>query len=431
MPLEIPNINLSLSHGVAQNDEIITGVVTNTTSASHYNWNWGDSTFTLSGTNEEEHIWTGVTVPTTYTISVTAFNETGTGTDTAQIQIWQKITETTATQCSTTADYISLCGKAIERFGSCRQIDLTSFLPEHLRAHDALQFTEFFQNFLNTLYVGVCGVEISTENYTEASGTSGEAVSADINIKEFTYTEPTIENNNNSCSLCSAWDANNTISILEKIFRLTETHDPELIDIEFIQFFASNMGYDVDINRQEIGTNGTSSSGDCVEVNTEKYLRFMVENLPHWYKIKTTQNAIKIMLFSFGLVGDIINYYTEDYERLWKSSQPEFFTSGSSVPFMREKLSEIDDSWYPTPHFAVWFDIKRSATNFSFNVDKQSAIIKAIDSVRPINTVFEGVQAYFSEIVNTYARSITRVRRYISVPAGDNSSDWYGWVNPY
>jgi len=137
------------------------------------------------------------------------------------------------------------------------------------------------------------------------------------------------------------------------------------------------------------------------------------------------------MLFSFGLVGDIINYYTEDYERLWKSSQPEFFTSGSSVPFMREKLSEIDDSWYPTPHFAVWFDIKRSATNFSFNVDKQSAIIKAIDSVRPINTVFEGVQAYFSEIVNTYARSITRVRRYISVPAGDNSSDWYGWVNPY
>ena len=38
-------------------------------------------------------------------------------------------------------------------------------------------------------------------------------------------------------------------------------------------------------------------------MNEDKYLRFIISNLPTWYKIKTTRNSIRIMLFSFGIIG--------------------------------------------------------------------------------------------------------------------------------
>jgi hypothetical protein len=428
-----PAITIFVTQPVAQENQsvLVQTSITNGESATSYDWDWGDGNFTLSGNANEEHVWTGMTDPTSYTISVTAHGAIcGTGSATASIDIWPTLTTATTTDCVLSADYIELCGQAVARFGACRQIDLTSFLPDYVREHDTLQFTQFFEDFLNTLYAGACGVTISTSAYSEASGTSGAATTADINVDEYTYTEPTITSTTDSCNLCSAWDQTRTISILEKIFRLTETHDPELIDLEFIQFFASNLGYDVSVNRQEMGNLGESTSGECSENNSEKYLRFMVENLPNWYKIKTTQNAIKVMLFSFGLIGDILNYYTRNYKTDWRLSRPEYYTSGTGEPVMREKLDTIPDNWYPTPHFAIWFDVRRSSTNFSFNTEKQNAIIRAIDSIRPLNTVFEGVQAYLDGVVHSYARGISRVRKYIRVPDGDNRADWYGWVNP-
>jgi len=429
-----PTVSIFVTEPLVQQDQavLIQALITNEESATSFDWSWGDGEFTFGGTDNEQHVWTNLTVPTTYTIMVTAYGAIcGTGVATSTIEVWPTFTTATTTECVVSADYINLCGQAVARFGKCRQIDLTSFLPDYVREHDTLQFTQFFENFLNTLYAGVCGVTVNTSAYTEASGTSGAAVTADISVEEYTYIEPTISTTTDACNMCSAWDQTRTISILEKIFRLTETHDPELIDIEFIQFFASNLGYDVTINRQEIGNLGETTSGECSEVEADRYLRFMVQNLPNWYKIKTTHNAIKVMLFSFGLVGDILNFYTRDYKADWQLSQPEYFTSGTNTPVMRENLDNIPDSWYPTPHFAIWFDVRRSATNFSFNIEKQNTIIRAIDSIRPINTVFEGVQAYIDGVVHAYARAITRVRKYIRIPSGERNADWYGWTNPY
>jgi len=428
-----PAITLFVTQPVSQENQnvLVQTSITNGESATSYDWDWGDGNFTISGDANEEHAWSGMTIPTSYTISVTAHGAIcGTGTANASIDVWPTLTTATTTECVLTADYVELCGQAVARFGACRQIDLTSFLPDYVREHDTLQFTQFFEDFLNTLYAGACGVTISTSAYSEASGTSGAAITANINVDDYTYTEPTIVTTTDSCNVCSAWDQTRTISILEKIFRLTETHDPELIDLEFIQFFASNLGYDVSVNRQEMGNLGESTSGDCSEINSEKYLRFMVENLPNWYKIKTTQNAIKVMLFSFGLVGDILNYYTRDYRNDWRLSHPEYYTSGTGESMVRENLDTIPDSWYPTPHFSVWFDVRRSNTNFSFNTEKQNTIIRAIDSIRPLNTVFEGVQAYIDGVVHSYARGISRIRKYIQIPNSDNKADWYGWVNP-
>jgi hypothetical protein len=101
---------------------------------------------------------------------------------------------------------------------------------------------------------------------------------------------------------------------------LTELHDPDLIDIEYIQHFASNLGYNIDIYRNEVGISGTGTLGfgdfgedSSLATDSEKYLRLMISNLPNWYKIKSTNNAIKVMLYSFGLIGDIVEYYSNNY----------------------------------------------------------------------------------------------------------------------
>ena len=62
------------------------------------------------------------------------------------------------------------------------------------------------------------------------------------------------------------------ISIIEKINRLTELHDPDLINLDYIQFFANYLGYDVDINRDEL----------INQDEIEEYLRFVIRNLPTW-----------------------------------------------------------------------------------------------------------------------------------------------------
>jgi len=84
----------------------------------------------------------------------------------------------------------------------------------------------------------------------------------------------------------AASGSNVSMSILEKVNRLTELHDPDLIDLEYIQYFANNLGYNVNVNRSQFGNGGTDANS---EEELNRYLRFMVRNLPSWYKIKTTR----------------------------------------------------------------------------------------------------------------------------------------------
>lgn len=417
-----PLVTISFSKNSPYSDENVlsTATITNSVSVSSFDWDFGDGSTSANVTSAEYHSW-NVSVATTYSVKVTAYGtEGGTGTASKNITVYPSISADTSV-CVLSSDYIELCGKDPIRFGTCKVIDLTSFLPEHLVQSDTLEFVHFFEKFLNTLYNGSCGMEISSTEITEASGT-GAASATDVDMDQYSYSDPTIGSVNGPCSECSSYDATDKISILEKVFRLRDLQDPDLIDIDYIQFFANNLGYNINVNKQEMGNLGESTSGVCSENEANRYLRFMVTNLPHWYKIKSTRNAIKIMLFSFGLIGDIINYYTDNYTDNWRASRLEYNTSAGSL---YEDLDKIPNSYYPTPHFAIWFDIKQSTTNFSFNVEKQQAIIRAIDSIKPINTVFEGVSGYFQTLVNYKVTLINRVRKYIHIPPNDGYSDWW------
>lgn len=259
-----------------------------------------------------------------------------------------------------------------------KEINLTDFLPDYLKQTEVNDFLELFQNFLNDLFVENLNI-----TQTETTTTSGDTIS---------YTYP------------SSGDSP-YISLLEKVNRLTELHDPDLIDIDYINFFARYLGYKVDLNRGELGTIAATDE------DLNKYLRFVVRNLPNWYKIKTTRNAIRVMLYSFGLVGDISEYYTDTYLPTtgggnWETPDFDMTTN---------KLNNIPNGYYPTPHFIVWADLDENTENLSWNFSNRQQIVRAIESIRPINTVFRNLGGFVRRYINMKVAGWARWNRYIGI----------------
>jgi hypothetical protein len=208
--------------------------------------------------------------------------------------------------------------------------------------------------------------------------------------------------------------SNNRISILEKIARIPELKDPDFVDINNIQYLANYLGYNINVNKDEFGIDSDDPN------SIDNYLRFMVSNLPTMYKTRTTRNSIKNLLFSFGLIGDIVYYYTQEYsdDGLNWSYADLYFNQR-----IREDLKRIRGHWYPTPHFAIWYDINRSGINYSYDSTKQQQILNAIESVRPANTVFRGVLGKYTASKTLYAGAVYNLKKSVTV-LSTNADYW-------
>ena len=327
-------------------------------------------------------------------------------------------------------DYIQLSGPGVIRYGFNKQINLINYLPDYLKSSEVEIFVKFFEDFLNTMYEGMDGYSATTtelpilrrgaltipsynNKYYILSGNviSGENISTSANIVENVVFAGRNYNNDIQIPMLSGEVLEERMSVLEKVYRLTELHDPDLIDINYIQFFAKNLGYNVNINRVQIGDNlgnisdvyNNTNELDFI-VDQNKYLRFVVQNLPNWYKIKTTRNAIKVMLYSFGLIGDLIEYYSNDYNKNWKLNY-ELDLNRSNIP----------DDYFPTSHFSVLVYLDDSYDSVSFDWEKRQKIIDAIESVKPINTVFEKLVGYANRFFPMKVALNVRLRNYILI----------------
>jgi hypothetical protein len=300
--------------------------------------------------------------------------------------------------CSIQSDYVQILGGVqprfdVGRFGGNRKINLTNFLPEYIKSTDIYEFTQFFEDYLNEMYDGVPGYSIETSGFSTTYGGSGETSGDEISATVYGYDNEIIPTSASNY---------NKISVLEKVYRITDLHNPDLIDVEYFQHFANYLGYDVALNKGDITSQSTEEGN--------RQLRFFLRNLPNWYKLKTSRNAIKTMLFSFGLVCDVVNYYTQDYINNWKLSNLSYYNGK-----VREDLSDINNDWYPTPHFMLWYDINRSGANLSFDVSQANQIINAIESIRPANTVFRGVQGYYKVSQSVGVNALPRYRKHVKL----------------
>lgn len=276
-----------------------------------------------------------------------------------------------ATLITTSAAFLSGAGPEEPiRFGDNKSIDLSGYLPGYLQESETNDLMIFFQDFLNTLYDQKIYVNSATD-----------------------------------------YEVGNRpkISVLEKINRLTDLKDPDYCDIEYIQYFASTLGYNVDIFRSELGVVVDSDSEDPeVQEDVKRYLRFIVSNLPSWFKLKTTNNAIKIMLYSFGLVGDLITRYTNDY-RADNGINWINFREG------RDSFTDVDSEYYPTSHYVVSIELDSSTQNFSLNDVTRFNVLNAIESIRPVNTVFDKILGHVKRTETLLIHPIARKKLYMKM----------------
>lgn len=260
----------------------------------------------------------------------------------------------------TEENFIIRCSKG-------RKLNLVNYLPPILREDNIgnesefSKFTRFFEDYLNTMY------------------------------KSF----------DESCNL----------SVLEKISKLKDLHDIDRIDPTYVQRYANMLGYGVDINHDELGTFSKQSLGysDTSASYQNKVLRFVVGNLPNWYSIKTTRNAVKVMLLSFGIIGDIIEYYTLDYDKKWKQNR----TVGDQYV-----SDEMTKEWYPTPHISVGIDLLNNDNEVIYNKPNIGNVVNAMEDIRPANVVINGIQGYVSEtpVQMVYLNVSFRTTKSINVP---------------
>lgn len=270
---------------------------------------------------------------------------------------------------ATVANYIFVCE------GS-RQINLTNYIPndtsydyERGSNSEFYTLTKFFETFLNTLY----------------------------------------EHLEKPCS----------IGILDKISKLRSLHDIDTIDIAHVQYFANLMGYNVNVNLGEIGlfsqpedttmyVDNENFVGQLSEYQ-QKALRFVIRNLPNWYSIKTTRNAIRMLLLSFGIFGDIVEMYTTDYVSDWIQNIP-----------TRDQIIDdtISPNYWPTPHMAVYLDLNSTDRSAIYGDSSMlDALYNSIDSIRPANTVFEGLVGKFdAELPPVYVDMTVHSEETIYVP---------------
>ena len=288
----------------------------------------------------------------------------------------------------------------------------------------------------------------------------------------------------NNVSL-SKTNSNNTaqgdrISLIEKIMRLPELFDPALAPIETIPFLGKNFGYNVGLNVQDIKEySGVNPDPEAIDrdIEAKKYLRFMIANLSEWYRTKTTAYSDKTMLYSFGLVGDIVYYYTNHYQDPNASASPDaspsqqfrfLFESVSTYKELYNEVckkiheyeilgksvdqvtadavqwiltqwtgidveanpSNIPDQFFPTPHYMLWFDAINSLDDGSYQTesDRLSKIRDAMEATRPINGVFDGICAYFNlgGSSQIFFKQVSRTfDEIVRLPANTKAAD--GW----
>ncbi len=269
-----------------------------------------------------------------------------------------------------TPQIITLCApEGPVRLDPNRLINIVDLLPEYLKETETRDVIQFFQDFLNTLY--------------------------DDHVLTTSATQFELENTKK-------------ISILEKINRLADLHNPEEIDITYLQFLANYLGYDVNINSGELGVVINNDPNDiCVQEDVNRYLRFVVTNLPNWYNIKTTNNAIKIMLFSFGLIGDLIPRWTSDYKAE---------TGANWINFKEgiDSTSDLPENFYPTSHFITLIKLDESTSTFLDPVTP-NGVLKAIMSIKPVNAVFDGLLGYMERTTEVSVKSMMRTSLHLHI----------------
>lgn len=185
--------------------------------------------------------------------------------------------------------------------------------------------------------------------------------------------------------------------LAERIERLAYLRDPDVIDIDLIEYLARFMGYDItsladDIRSSNIYKNSTER---------ENAIRETIAHLPQFYALNGTEPGINMLMATFGLVGELITMWTstdDPYGTLVRQDEV-----GKYIDADKAK-GKTTNSWVPTPH--VMLDILEN-DNYNSILLGTEELVRMKEQIRrckPINVVFDGIRVVFNTTIHADAQ---------------------------
>lgn len=192
--------------------------------------------------------------------------------------------------------------------------------------------------------------------------------------------------------------------LVEKIERLKYLKDPNIIDLELISYLSKFMGYDITLLGNDISENAWYNS----DVEVEKAIRRAVQQLPQFYTLKATESGLSLLMKVFGIIGELVTLWTRD-ENAYDVFIEDYKLRQNQYQDME---NNVNSTWVPTPHFKIMTNVEGNYAN-TFLPDDFKRLNMAIQSYKPINTVFRGAILYLN--------TLTKSRISISRMAGKGS----------
>ena len=180
--------------------------------------------------------------------------------------------------------------------------------------------------------------------------------------------------------------------LAERIERLAYLRDPEVLDIDLIEYLARFMGYDItpladDIRSSNIYKNSTER---------ENAIRETLAHLPQFYALNGTKPGINMLMATFGLIGELVTMWTstdDPYGKLVRQDEV-----GKYIDADRAS-GKTTNSWVPTPH--VMLDIIEN-DNYNSILLGNEELVRMKEQIRrckPINVVFDGIRVVFNTMI--------------------------------
>ena len=180
--------------------------------------------------------------------------------------------------------------------------------------------------------------------------------------------------------------------LIEKIERLAYLRDANVIDFELIGYLARFMGYDITAMADDI----KSSNLYRTIKQQEAAVREAVMNLPQYYSLGGTYSGLKMLMATFGIIGDVLTLYTNTmnpYEEMINLEEVK------SRLIEDSSQGNIRGSWVSTPYIDIALTDDSRFPQFSIQPDDISRIKEQIRVWKPINVVFRDILVrYVSEI---------------------------------
>ena len=229
-------------------------------------------------------------------------------------------------------------------------------------------------------------------------------------IQNYTIMMPVVEGIDTTRSLHQIYDArydSNTVApmpsafigvpdmgypLIEKIERLVYQKDPNVIDYSLIAYLARYMGYDITPVADDI----SQSQFYATEKARENAVRKVIQRLPEFNALKSTEKGLEVLMLTFGIVGKVIN--------MWTESDDPYAEMIPSDSVMQHRYSSMikgkSPVLVPTPHFSVKIEVEGNFQN-ELGLSDIGRIDSAIRKYKPINTVFDGIQSYMKITSNS------------------------------